>query len=72
MTRKEFIELMQKKQYIGDGVYIHFDGYHFILETSDGTHTTNRIGLEPEVITAFLKYRENLYKNHEKIEEPKP
>ena len=40
--------LKGEKVYIGDGVYVHFDGYHFWLytEREDGVHT---IALEPAV-----------------------
>lgn len=38
-----------EKYYIGDGVYIHYDGYQLWLTTD-----TNRIALEPEVFWTFL------------------
>ena len=49
-------ENVQHKLHIGDGVYVHFDGYHVVLETSNGLETTNEIFLEPEVIVAFQQY----------------
>jgi hypothetical protein len=44
------------KEYLGDAVYADFDGYHVVLTTEDGTHTTNTICLEPEVLTALNHY----------------
>lgn len=43
-----------KKQYIGDGVYVEFDGYNFILTTSNGYNTTNEIYLDRSVFKSLL------------------
>jgi hypothetical protein len=63
--RKFLIEKYKKPTYIGDSVYVHFDGYHFILETRNGLpdDPINTIGLEPSVIEIFMQYRENCYKD---------
>lgn len=63
MNRKELIEHHSKPSYIGDSVYVHFDGYHFILETRNGNANDpgNRIGLEPDVIRKLLAHREQVY-----------
>lgn len=37
------------KRYLGDGVYVEFDGYNLILTTENGITATNRIVLEPSV-----------------------
>lgn len=74
MTRKEHIKKYREtKTYIGDSVYIHFDGYHFILETRNGlpTDPTNTIALEPEIIKSLLMYREQVYKDAENFEPEK-
>jgi hypothetical protein len=55
------------KRYLGDGVYVDFDGFQIVLSTEDGLRTTNTICLEPGVYTALLGYVEML----KKIEEPK-
>ena len=46
-----------KKQYIGDGVYVAFDGYAIVLTTENGIDVTNTIVLEPEVFAALLRYQ---------------
>ncbi len=48
------------KQYIGDAVYVDFDGYGIVLTTENGIEATNRIVLEPEVYTALVRYVEAL------------
>jgi len=44
------------KRYLGDGVYVHRDGYQVVLTTTDGVRTTNTVYLEPEVVDALLAY----------------
>lgn len=44
------------KEYLGDGVYADFDGYHVVLTTENGMHTTNRICLDDEVVEALELY----------------
>lgn len=43
-------------QYLGDGVYVAFDGYHIWLQTQEG----NKIALEPVVLEQLDKYRRAL------------
>jgi uncharacterized membrane protein YpjA len=68
MKRAEFIERYTRKEYIGDGVYAHFDGYHIILTTmrEEGEHT---IALEPSVFTLLCAYQKRLYEEAKKIDE---
>lgn len=47
-----------KKDYLGDGVYADFDGYHIVLYTMEG----NRICLEPQVMEALKRYENRLKK----------
>ena len=42
-----------EKTYIGDAVYVDFDGYHIVLTTSDGIRDTNRICLDNSVMISF-------------------
>ena len=46
---------MEREEYIGDGCYASFDGWHFILRAprEDGDHF---IYLEPKVLSAFIEY----------------
>jgi len=46
------------KQYIGDGVYADFDGFNVILTTENGIETTNRIVLEPEILSSFKRWEQ--------------
>jgi hypothetical protein len=48
------------KEYLGDGVYVSFDGWNAWLTTENGIETTNEICLEPEVLGALLEYVERL------------
>jgi hypothetical protein len=45
--------------YLGDGVYVHDDGYHIILDLRAQDSTT-RIALEPAVMSALLRYNERV------------
>ena len=38
--------------YLGDGVYVKFDGYQFWVETQEGMS----IALEPPVLTKLIEY----------------
>jgi hypothetical protein len=60
VTMTEPIDRRCPKLYIGDGVYIDFDGYALVLTTEDGVRVTNRIVLEPEVYRCLLRYVEVL------------
>lgn len=48
------------KQYIGDGVYVDFDGFSLILTTENGISVTNTIVLEPDVWRALIEYVKSL------------
>jgi hypothetical protein len=48
---------MGKEQvYLGDGVFAHHDGYHIVLTTSNGIIETNKIYLDPWVISGLIQY----------------
>jgi tmRNA-binding protein len=70
MNRQELIEHYRKKTYIGDSVYVHFDGYHFILETINGYHDDprNRIALEPDVIRKLLMHKDQVYSDFKELQ----
>jgi hypothetical protein len=44
------------KHYLGDSVYVEFDGYHIILTTDNGLGPSNTIYVEPPVLAAFEQY----------------
>ncbi len=44
------------KEYIGDSVYVEFDGYGLVLTTDNGFGPTNTITLEPEVFHALARF----------------
>jgi hypothetical protein len=44
------------KEYLGDGVYVRFDGYQIWLETQQGM----AIALEPPVFAALVAYVKRL------------
>lgn len=48
--------MITMKAYLGDGVYLDYDGYALVLTTEDGIRATNTIVLEPAVYHAFTKY----------------
>ncbi len=47
-------------RYLGDSVYVDFDGYQVELTTNNGEGPTNIIYLEPHVYVALLEYVEQL------------
>jgi hypothetical protein len=67
MKRSEFRETYTKKTYLGDGLFVHFDGYHFVLSTEreNGVHW---VGLEPHVFNELIAYRKQVYTDAENIE----
>lgn len=48
------------KQYLGDSVYIDFDGFGLTLTTENGFGPSNTIYLEPEVWVAMKEYVDRL------------
>lgn len=57
------------KEYLGDAVYVEFDGYHIVLTTEDGVRTTNRICLNPYVLTAYTEWIGRLEERVRKLRE---
>ena len=54
------IRLDGREFYLGDGLYASFDGFMFILRAprEGGDHY---VGLEPDVVDAFLRFRRETY-----------
>lgn len=67
MKREDFIKKYSQKEYLGDGLYVEFDGFHFILSTEreNGIHW---VGLEPSVFDELIRHRKQVYEDAEKIE----
>jgi hypothetical protein len=56
---RKTIPTMIKKTYLGDSVYASFDGWHVVLTTeNDDRGPSNTIALEPEVLTALERFRQ--------------
>ena len=47
---------MIASDYLGDGVYVSFDGYSIILKANDFRNPTDTIVLEPSVLEALNRY----------------
>lgn len=47
-----------KDEYLGDGVYASFDGFHIELAVND--HENKVICLDPHVMIELIKYNEKL------------
>jgi len=50
-------------EYLGDGAYVKFTGYNFVLYTSDGISITNEIHLEKheiKVLNHFIELMEEV------------
>ena len=58
---------MKNKRYLGDAVYVDFDGYYIQLTTEDGIRVTNRICLEDAVVAALLRYIDDLKDKEELV-----
>lgn len=50
------------KEYLGDSVYVDFDGWYITLTTENGYGPSNTIHLEPEVMANLMDYRDRLVK----------
>ena len=42
------------EKYLGDGVYVSFDGYHINIAVND--HTNHVVALEPTVVDTLIEY----------------
>lgn len=56
---------VNKWDYIGDGVYVVFDGYGFWLHANSHDNPTDRIYLEPQVALVLMRKVEEAYKKPE-------
>jgi hypothetical protein len=51
---------MANDEYLGDGLYVAYDGFQIELYATNGERVTNQVYLEPAVLAAFLRYVERL------------
>lgn len=63
LLQKAVKAICQQKVYLGDSVYVKYDGYHIILTTENGLpgDPSNEIALEPAVYHNLVEYKENLF-----------
>lgn len=54
-----------EKRYLGDSVYLDFDGYSLLLTTENGEGPSNTIILNPLVYKALVKYVDELNEEQE-------
>lgn len=68
MNREDFKKKYSSEIYLGDGLYVRFDGYHFVVITKreNGTH---RVGLESHVFERLLDYRKKVYEEAKQIKD---
>jgi len=53
------VEKREYEDYLGDGLYVDFDGYQIILSANDrvgGPGSTGRVCLDPDVMRSFTRY----------------
>lgn len=53
---------MERKRYIGDGVYVEFDGQGLVLTTENGIEVLDRITLEWETYNRLISFVDELIK----------
>lgn len=67
-TGENLVKLLEKfNGYLGDGVYVSFDGYAVWLKANNPDHPTDKICLEPAVFRALLAWRETVDRDMAKI-----
>jgi hypothetical protein len=48
------------KDYIGDGVYVYYDGYSIWAKANDFDNPTDQICFEPSVVEAFIRFAKRM------------
>jgi hypothetical protein len=46
------------QSYLGDGVYVEFDGYGIMLKANDHRNPTDKVYLEPDVMKRLILFYE--------------
>lgn len=52
--------MSERKEYIGDSVYVDWDGEYIVLTTENGYGPNNTIALEPPVMEKLIRYHERM------------
>ncbi len=52
--------MIKAKEYLGDAVYVEFDGWSVVLTTEDGIRATNTVVLEPALLIELDEYLKRL------------
>lgn len=60
MKGKSKMEKSKFADYLGDGVYVDFDGYQIVLKVNDFDNPTDTIALEFSVMSALKQYEKRL------------
>ena len=59
------------KEYLGDGLYAEFDGYHVKLMANSKTMPTDVVYMDPYTLAAFQKFIERIIAQQSEEEETK-
>lgn len=51
-----------KDEYLGDGVYASFDGYHICLDLRGQGEAEKRIAIEPAVMDSLVRYADRCWR----------
>ncbi len=63
---------MKFPEYLGDGVYAVFDGWHIWLRLGSHDNADGQIALAPEVYAALVRYHDGLAKRADEETELEP
>ncbi len=48
------------KDYLGNGVYVHYDGYSIQVRANDFENPTDQICFEPNIVEAFIRFAKRM------------
>ena len=50
----------QNEDYLGDGVYVEYDGFGIMAKSNDHLNPTDTVYFEPWVLQAFIRFAERM------------
>ena len=50
----------EREDYIGDGVYVKYDGFGILLSANDHRNPTDKIYIEPKVMAGLVGFAERI------------